>query len=102
MINEEKVLKQIERELSRAKQASDSETRRAHMRAISSLTELVLDDSETEDTQKAATVQPTDAETLELQKMIGNSYQPHSKTPTSKPKNDADPYGQGSGSLLDF
>jgi len=103
MINDEKILNQIERELNRAKQTDNRETRRTHMRAIASLTELVLEDDETEATNKTTpTAQATDAETLELQKMMGDTYQPSKSQEVSQSKAAEDRYGQGSGSLLDF
>ncbi|WP_017471081.1 YwdI family protein [Amphibacillus jilinensis] len=91
MISHDKILLKIEQELALAKQSPDQAKLKEHIRAISLLTDLILDTEE----EHKPTIKKTVSEELELRTMMGDRYQSQN---TEQPSETYD----NPNSLLDF
>lgn len=106
MINTDDVIRKIITQAQSALNETNEKKKAAYLYSIQTLAELASE-GETPDTQATSAPQPSmnqttnsRAEALELQKMMGDMYQPN--TPRSVQSEEDDQFEQGSGSLLDF
>lgn len=109
MINTDDVIRKIMSQAQSALNETNQKKKDAYLYSIQTLAELA---GEGEDVKNEANSTPqssmnqtpsvtnSGAEALELQKMMGNMYQPNTSPPVQTDEDDE--FEQGSGSLLDF
>ena|SRR5699024_7372851 len=98
MISYQKVILKMAAEIDQAKKTADHNRIKEHARAIRLLTDLILDDEQSQETdqvEKADPVGKSLADELELRQMLGANYQ-------GKPKDQSTEDDGQSDSLLDF
>lgn len=98
MISYQKIILKMAAEIDQAKKTNDAQHIKEHARAIRLLTDLILDDEQTQQTEQVKKVEQVGAsvaDQLELRKMLGDNYQ-------DKPKNQSTEDDGNSDSLLDF
>ena len=108
MINTDDVIRKIINQAQLALNETNQKKKDAYLYSIQTLAELANDEgvkNKATSTPQPAMNQPpsvtnSQAEALELQKMMGDMYQPN--TPRSVQSEEDDQFEQGSGSLLDF
>ncbi|SDB81696.1 hypothetical protein SAMN05421734_101125 [Pelagirhabdus alkalitolerans] len=96
MINQDRIIQKMEEALSQAKSAKDTQATKEHIRALSALCDLVLEESTTKP-QESPSVNTSTIDELELRKMIGD-HDPKSSADQEKAEHT---YEQPN-SLLDF
>lgn len=109
MINTDDVIRKIIDQAQLALNETNEKKKEAYLYSIQTLAELATD-SDSNGAKRTRAPQPSmtqtpqvtnsQVEALELQKMMGDMYQPNITPPTQSDEDD--PFEQGSGSLLDF
>ena len=107
MINTDDVIRKIINQAQSALNETNQKKKDAYLYSIQTLAELANDGdngnaqvNSQPSMNQTPSVTNSQAEALELQKMMGDMYQPN--TPRSVQSEEDDQFEQGSGSLLDF
>ena len=105
MINTDDVIRKIINQAKLALNETNQKKKDAYLYSIQTLAELANDEgvkNKATSTPQPSMNQTTNsqAEALELQKMMGDMYQPNTSPPVQSEEDDQ--FEQGSGSLLDF